>query len=294
MRFKPERTQFANNLTGVLVGFLLAMGLILRFSDNILMKSLMMLLIFVLILISGYYLILLRTLYYEIDDEKIVIGSTFTFMNLKVPLNEVRYYNERITLLNHSGLAGMLSKRFSVGKGYMEGLGKVDMFITSSKKTIYFGTDYGNYAISPENMTAFSHMLAKKGIPDNYPYRPLLEKDIVESDERLKQYFILNTLMLMVYIGVPLILYYRNSLPEYMSIHQLNASTLSYLPVKVFVDQTVLWGIAAFFLNVILFFISKIYERVDKIYYYRVMLIPLGILSIMLLNLANVLIPVFV
>ena len=78
-----------------------------------------------------------------------------------------------------------------------------------------------------------------------------------------------------------------------MSTHQLNASTLSYMPVKVFLDRTVLVGISAFFLNLLVFFGGKVYERIDRIYYYRVMLIPLVIVSFLLLNLANVLISVF-
>lgn len=294
MKFFPERSQSINNQIIILIGFLVTMGLILRFSESILLKSLMMLLIFVLIMLSGYYFVLLKTLYYEINDDNVVIGSAFRFLNHTIPLKDIRFFTERITLLNHSGLAGMLSKRFSVGKGYMRGLGKVDMYITSSRKTIYFGTDNKNYAISPENMAAFAQALIKKGIPDKFPQRPLLESDILESDEKLKQYFILNTLMILIYIGVPLVLFYQNALPEYMSIHQLDASTISYLPVKVFLDRIVLVGMSAFFLNLLVLLGGKVYERIDRIYYYRVMLIPLIIVSILLLNLANVLIPVFV
>jgi hypothetical protein len=143
-------------------------------------------------------------------------------------------------------------------------------------------------------MAAFSQALLKKGIPEKFPQRSLLESDILESDEKLKQYFVLNTLMILIYIGVPLVLFYQSALPEYMSTHQLNASTLSYMPVKVFLDRTVLVGISAFFLNLLVFFGGKVYERIDRIYYYRVMLIPLVIVSFLLLNLANVLIPVFV
>lgn len=294
MKFFPERSQFINNQILILIGFLVTMGLILRFSESILLKSLMMLLIFVMILLSGYYFVLLKTLYYEINDDNVVIGSAFRFLNHTIPLKDIRFFTERITLLNHSGLAGMLSKRFSVGKGYMRGLGKVDMYITSSRKTIYFGTDNKNYAISPENMAAFAQALIKKGIPDKFPQRPLLESDILESDEKLKQYFILNTLMILIYIGVPLVLFYQNALPEYMSIHQLDASTISYLPVKVFLDRIILVGMSAFFLNLLVLLGGKVYERIDRIYYYRVMLIPLIIVSILLLNLAIVLIPVFV
>lgn len=293
MKFIPERAQFINNLIAALIIFFVSMGFILRFSDHILMKSLMMLLIILLSIISVYYLVFLKTLYYEITEDHLIIGSAFKFLNHAIPLRDIRYYTERITLLNHSGFTGMISRRFSVGKGYMRGLGKVDMYITSSKKTIYFGTDSGNYAISPENMKAFSQLLAHHGIQENFPQRPLLEKDIAESDEKLKQYFILNTLMIIVYIGVPLLLYYENYLPGYMSTHQLNVSTISYLPAKVFIDRIVLMGITGFFFNLILFFIAKGYEKIDRIYYYRVMLIPLVLSSVLLLNLANVLIPVF-
>ena len=64
MKFYPERSQFMNNLIMTLIGFLVTMGFILRFSESILLKSLMMLLMFILIILSGYYFVLLKKLYY--------------------------------------------------------------------------------------------------------------------------------------------------------------------------------------------------------------------------------------
>ena len=39
MKFYPERSQFMNNLIMTLIGFLVTMGFILRFSESILLKT---------------------------------------------------------------------------------------------------------------------------------------------------------------------------------------------------------------------------------------------------------------
>ena len=58
MKFYPERSQFMNNLIMTLIGFLVTMGFILRFSESILLKSLMMLLMFILIEQNRYAIVL--------------------------------------------------------------------------------------------------------------------------------------------------------------------------------------------------------------------------------------------
>lgn len=292
MKFVPERAQFINNLIGILGTLLVSLGMILRFSENIVLKSLMMLLIVMLLIGTSYYLAFLKTLYYKIEDRVLTIGSAFWFMDVHIPVEKILYFTERITLLNHSGITGMISKRFSLGRGYIQDLGKVDMYITSSKKTIFFGTMDEHFGISPENMTGFSQLLKKHGVQEAFVYRPLSEKDLNESAEKLRQYFLLNTLMVMIYLAVPIYLYYQNRFPDYVTIHQLHASMLSYVPAKVYMDSVITYGVTGFFVNLLFLFLTRAYRKVDLIYYYRIMFIPLVLLSLMLLNLANVLIPI--
>ena len=293
MKFSPEKAQFINKLITIMVAIIIVMSLILGLSENILTKSLMMLLLILFLIYSAYSLVFLKTFYYKIEDGILSIESLFRFTNKYIRLQNIDFFTERITLLNHSGIAGMLSKRFSIGKGYIKGLGKVDMYITSSKKTIFFGTKTGNYAISPADMAGFSALLKKNGIKEEFVMRDVLEKDLQESEDRLKHFFLLNAVIVLILIEVPIALLYLDQLPEYVSISQLDTSMLSYVPAEVYVDSTISYGIMAFLLSVVAYILSRVYSKIDKIYYYRVMLIPLVITFLLLLNLANTLIPIF-
>jgi len=293
MKFVPEKAQFINKLVIIFAGLIIVMSLILGLSENILTKSLMMLLLIIFLIYVTYSMFFLKTFYYKIENGILSIESIFKFSNKYIKLENIEFFTERITLLNHSGIAGMLSKRFSIGKGYIKGLGKVDMYITSSKKTIFFGTKNGNYAISPADMPGFSALLKKNGIKEEFVVRDVLEKDIQESEDKLKQFFLLNAVIVLILVEVPLVLLYLNLLPEYVSINQLDASMLSYVPAKVYVDSTISYGIMVFLLAVVAYITARVYSKIDKIYYYRVMLIPLVITFLMLLNLANTLIPIF-
>lgn len=292
MIFIPEKAQFINKLVTMLTLALIVMVVILQVSDNVLTKSLMMLLIISLLAVGTSFLIFMRTLYYKIAEGVLTIGSIFRFTDIHIKLENMIFFTERITLLNQSGIAGMLSKRFSVGKGYIEGLGKVDMYITSSKKTIFFGTEKGNYGISPADMTGFSALLKKNGVKEEFVVRDVLEKDIKESADKLKHFFLLNAVMVLILVEIPIVLLYLDRLPEYVSISQLDTSMLSYVPAKVYVDSTIAYGIMAFTVALLAYILAKFYSKIDKIYYYRVMLIPLVIIVLLLLNLANILIPI--
>jgi len=292
MIFIPEKAQFINKLVTMLVLALIVMVVILQVSDNVLTKSLMMLLIISLLAVGTSFLIFMKTLYYKIEEGILTIGSIFRFTDIHIKLENMIFFTERITLLNQSGIAGMLSKRFSVGKGYIEGLGKVDMYITSSKKTIFFGTEKGNYGISPADMKGFSALLKKNGVKEEFVVRDVLEKDIKESADKLKHFFLLNAVMVLILVEIPIVLLYLDRLPEYVSISQLDASMLSYVPAKVYVDSTIAYGIMAFTVALLAYVLARFYSKIDKIYYYRVMLIPLVIIVLLLLNLANILIPI--
>lgn len=293
MEFVPEKAKFFNKMIFMLIGAVIAMSMILNFSSNVLTKSLMMLLISAVVIVGSYAVIFLKTLYYKIDEGILTIGSIFRFVDLHIRIDSIKFYTERITLLNQSGIAGLISKRFSIGKGFIEGMGKVDMYITSSKKTIFFGTEKGNYAVSPADMSGFSALLKKHGVKEEFVSRDVLQKDVMESEDKLRHFFLLNAVMVLLLVEIPVILLYLKKLPEYVSISQLDTSMLSYVPAQVFVDRIITYGIMGFIVSVVFYGLSRIYSKVDKIYYYRVMLIPLVITFIMLLNLFNILIPIY-
>ena len=294
MKFIPEKAKAVNGIIASIVLAITVMIVILRTTSNILTKSLMFLLIGILVVVSGLFFAFLKTMYYEIDEESLNIRSVFSFLDVLIPIPEILYYTERITLLDQSGLAGFISKRFSVGTGYIKGMGKVNMYITSSKKTIFIVTKEANYAVSPANMAEFSRLLRKHGVREQIKDRDVLSKDVEESKMKLNQFFLLNTVVILIQVGVPMSLFYLKKLPEYISSKQIGYNMLSYVPTRVYLDRTIRDTVIVFFISVGFYVLSLVYAKYDKIYFYRLMLIPVFIAFLLLLSLSNTLITIFI
>lgn len=294
MKFIPEKAKAVNGIIASIVLAITVMIVILRTTSNILTKSLMFLLIGILVVVSGLFFAFLKTMYYEIDEESLNIRSVFSFLDVLIPIPEILYYTERITLLDQSGLAGFISKRFSVGTGYIKGMGKVNMYITSSKKTIFIVTKEANYAVSPANMAEFSRLLRKHGVREQIKDRDVLSKDVEESKVKLNQFFLLNTVVILIQVGVPMTLFYLKKLPEYISSKQIGYNMLSYVPTRVYLDRTIRDTVIVFFISVGFYVLSLVYAKYDKIYFYRLMLIPVFIAFLLLLSLSNTLITIFI
>lgn len=283
----------SKNIILMTIILILGLGFILRFANMIYVKSFLISMILMVLVIGTYYVVLINTLYYKIEKGYLTIGSFFRFNDVSIDLKEIEYYTERITLLNQSGLAGLLSKRFSVGKGYIEGIGKVNMYITSSKKAIYFTTSFANYAISPENPNAFMALLKKENIQEKSEFHDILESDLIKSEDNIRQYFLFDALLIAIVVSIPVFLYYRHYLPLYISVTLVGPNILSFIPSKVFIERIIIYGVLNFAFLLLFMVISKIYSKIDRIYYYRIMIVPALVTFFFMLYVINMILPIF-
>lgn len=294
MKFKVEKTNMTNNIFIAMALCVLGLSGALQVTNSVHIKSFLISVIIIVLVMGTYYILLVSTLYYKIDEEYLVIGSILKFNDVEIRLRDIEFYSERITLINQSGIPGLLSKRFSVGKGYIEGLGKVNMFITSSKKAVYFGTDQGYYAISPENPHEMISLLKKENIMEKNIFRDVQESDVLRSVETVRQYLLFDAVLIMMVISFPVILYYLGYLPNYISITLVSEGLLSYIPSKIFVNNTIFYGSMNLLLLLIFTVLSKTYSRIDRIYYYRLMTVPLMMTFFLMLYVINTILPIFI
>lgn len=283
----------SKNIILAMIVLILGLGTFLQFAKMVYVKSFLLSMIFMVLMVGTYYVVMINTLYYKIDKGYLTIGSIFRFNDKVINLKEIEYYTERITLINQSGLAGLLSKRFSVGKGYIEGIGKVNMYITSSKKAIYFTTSFANYAISPENPNAFMAMMKKENIQEKSVFHDILENDLIKSEDTIRQYFLFDALLIVTVVSIPVILYYRSYMPLYISVTLVGPNILSFIPSKVFIENIIRYGVLNFAFLILFMIISKIYSKIDRIYYYRIMIIPALVTFFFMLYVINIILPIF-
>ena len=283
----------SKNIILAMIVLILGLGTFLQFAKMVYVKSFLLSMIFMVFMVGTYYVVMINTLYYKIDKGYLTIGSIFRFNDKVINLKEIEYYTERITLINQSGLAGLLSKRFSVGKGYIEGIGKVNMYITSSKKAIYFTTSFANYAISPENPNAFMAMMKKENIQEKSVFHDILENDLIKSEDTIRQYFLFDALLIVTVVSIPVILYYRSYMPLYISVTLVGPNILSFIPSKVFIENIIRYGVLNFAFLILFMIISKIYSKIDRIYYYRIMIIPALVTFFFMLYVINIILPIF-
>lgn len=293
MVYKAEKSEISNNLVlaiGITVLFLLTL---FQLTDSLRLKTVITMVLMLLFFYSIYFGVMIQTLYYDVDEHRLVMGSRWSFLNVSIPMEEMEGYTRRITLIDQGGIAGVLNKRFSIGKSYVEGIGKVNMFVTNSKKAVYLRTVRGNFAVSPENAAAFTAALEGRGVPEKNLMESLHPAELRRSEQRFNQYFLFNAVLILVYLLIPVSLFYLDRLPDYIAMVQENAQGVTMLPVDRYIDQTIWYGVGNFVVLMVAAAVSKLYSSIDKLYYYRVLLAPVIMTVLLLVTVVSTLLPTF-
>lgn len=293
MVYKAEKSEISNNLVLAIGITVLLLLTLFQVTDSLRLKTVITMVLILLFFYSIYFGVMIQTLYYDMDDHRLVMGSRWSFLNVSIPMEEMEGYTRRITLIDQGGIAGVLNKRFSIGKTYVEGIGKVNMFVTNSKKAVYLRTVRGNFAVSPENATAFTAALEGWGVPEKNLTESLHPAELRRSEQRFNQYFLFNAVLILVYLLIPVSLFYIDRLPDYIAMVQENAQGVTMLPVDRYIDQTIWYGVGNFVVLMVAAAVSKLYSSIDKLYYYRVLLAPVIMTVLLLVTVVSTLLPTF-
>ncbi|HEY5563005.1 MAG TPA: PH domain-containing protein [Clostridiaceae bacterium] len=257
---------------------------IMNLSNSYVINSLLKLTLIIFNLYQAYYLLIVATIKYIIFDEGILVSSIFGFKKTKILFSQIQAYKKGNRWIKGVKLSGYGNNSFAIGRTVIDLIGTTYMYVTSSKKLLYFKTPAINYAISPKKLQQFVVILEEKGIEENEwvnfgPKKVHLYKDI-----NFIVPFLLSSLFISIMLLNPFILYLLGRLPVKMPL-TFDAAfiPLKYGTGKQFALNQMAYGILNMAMLFCMHYASYFYYKYDKKSSYKFIYISLFISFLFLL-----------
>jgi hypothetical protein len=261
-------------------------------SGNTRVKIILLTLMLLTTGIGLYHIFLARTLEYRWTDDALYIEGYFGLIRVVIPVDSMVRYTRRITLISRSGLLGSVTRKYYIGNIIVNDMGKMRLFITDSKSSIYLSTLNGIYGVSPDSPDDFCAHLDRLGIPmgENPDYL-----DTADRERARKKY---NQVLLSTGIGLalavvgPLVLYNTGMLPPYLMTMDASTPNVIYIPAGSFIRSHLWYSLFILVILVLSGFASKYFKRIDHYYYYRVLYLPASMVFLLIVFFLHTLFPI--
>ncbi|ETA80380.1 PH domain-containing protein [Youngiibacter fragilis] len=294
MVYKAESSSMGDSMLIASIAALAFFSVLFNMSGIPVLKTVFAMLMFISVIMGAYFVTLVRTLQYRLTNDALHIEGLFGLVHEVIPVNSIRGYTRRITLISKTGLMGYIVRKYYIGSSYVDGVGNVKMYITSSRNSIYIGTDLGIFGISPEAPLAFSAHMDDLNVP-------LVEKleynksfDHAWSERRFRQLLRYVCIVLVLAAVLPLLAKSAGFLPPYVPEVFSGGKRTSFMPTEAYLRNHIWFsGLNAVILAAAAV-ISRYYKKIDTIYYYRLLYAPLAMTLAIMVLMVNVLIPVLV
>lgn len=277
MLYLPGKSNTSRNIALALLLMDLVLFLLFLAFDVPKVRGLLTFLFLMVNLFAGYFLGLLLTLKYQLTDEFFEIHGLFGLKHIKVPLEEVKSWSRRITLIDTKGTA-LATPRFALGNGLDNDGNRAELFITSSKKAVYLCTDRGNFGISPELADEFTTHLNRLGVTQRLgPVKALTSAEEGKPRQVLNQLTLYSILLCAVLIAIPLFMHFVGLLPAW-----IRTSAHSFLPQQAYLEAVFTRGLLAVIFILFAYGVILLLSSIEGKIYYRLMYLPLAFIVVLL------------
>ncbi|URZ01137.1 PH domain-containing protein [Clostridium felsineum] len=230
-----------------------------------------------------YYIIKSLTLKYSYDEKNFYINWCFGIKNT-IPFREIKAYSISHGEVKGVRLWGYGRNFFALGLFFVNDIGTVNMFATSTKSVIYIKVGSAIYGISPENCEEVKALFVKnKLISETFKFEK--EKRVILNKD--KHFVILISLIaaiiLMVTI-VPFVLYLSGLIPAKMPLtFDSNFKPISYGTGREFAFKQMMYGAYNMIIFFCIYYSAYFYSKYSKKIAYRIMYLSFLISVIFLL-----------
>jgi hypothetical protein len=211
-----------------------------------------------------YYIGLSLSLKYVIDD-KFSILALGGLKKISIPYDKIQGYKKSEGKIKGVKLSGYGSDNFALGKFVINKIGATSMFATSSKEIFYLNVEEMNYAVSPVNSEEFTKDLATKGIPCMEWEARIIKNNNLYKEKKFIIPFIAVTVIIIILILNPFILYLKGKLPGQMPLNFDSA----FIPLergtgKQFAFSQMVYGVLNMAILICMYYASYFYSKYDK------------------------------
>ena len=261
--YKPDKGIGLYRLLGVMFFYDILIVLAVIFVDSYVVSTLLKLFLVIFNIYQLYYILLFTTLKYGIDDEYIYI--IYIFKKFKISFNQIEGYQILNEKINGIRLAGFCTNDFALGKSFVEKIGTTNMFVTANKNIFYFKCGELSYAISPLDYGEFESLLRENGVNQaEWEYK--WNKGIsLHRDKSFMLPFFIVTIINIIIILNPFILYLMNKLPATMPL----SFDSSFFPLEIgkgkqFAFNQMIYGVLNMAIQFCMYYASHFYAKYDR------------------------------
>lgn len=270
MDYTPEKNNIRILITGSLLFFDLIVIALFLMASSLIIRGLLIFLFLLMNLYGSYNLILLLSLRFRLTEKEFAISAALNLKRVRIPVEDIISWTRRITLLENVGTS-LHTARFALGKGLDSYGESADLFITSSKKSIFLKTKRGNFGISPEKADDFIAQLKQLGIPQQSgSERQFMNKDHQDGKTQLNQLTVYCIVLTAILLILPVLMHFTNLLPSWVPLSQVE-----YITHNAYLESVFVKGLIAIVLIVLTYGIIVLLSATDGRYYYRIMFAPL-------------------
>jgi hypothetical protein len=206
------------------------------------------------------------------------------FWNLRkitIDLKKVKGFMNATGNIHGIKLSGVGNDKFSFGRNIIDKIGTTYMFVTSSNNILYLKTEEICYAISPEKDTEIKKILFENGIPDCI--EEYVEKSNVElhKDKKFVIPFSIISILIVLMILIPFILYLKGSLPETMPLNfDASFKSLQQGTGKQFAFKQMTYGVLNMVILFCMYYAAYFCAKYDRKTAYRYLYISLAVVLV--------------
>ena len=211
-----------------------------------------------------YYIGLSLSLKYVIGD-KFSIVAIGGIRKISIPYDKIQGYKRNQGKIKGVKLSGYGSNNFALGKFVINQIGITRMFATSNKEIVYLNVEDMNYAVSPVNSEEFIKGLEKMGV-HCIEWEPRVIKNTnLYKEKKIMIPFMAVTVIIVIMILNPFILYLKNKLPGLMPLNFDSA----FIPLergtgKQFAFTQMAYGVLNMAILICMYYASHFYSKYDK------------------------------
>lgn len=249
-------------------------------TNSYMVVSLLKVLFIVCDIYCFYNIFLWFTLKYGINDELIIIDAIFGLKKIKINLKDIEGYTVRNGKIKGVNLSGVATNKFALGRTVIKKIGMTRMFVTNNRNVIYLKIEDISFGLSPLEFDKFEKSLNYKGI-HSMEWEAKFDKintSKIHNNLKYKIPIILTSIITIILILNPLILYVTQNLPDIMPI----AFDAKFRPItmgtsKEFASSQMTYGALNMGLLFCMYYASYFYAKYDRKAAHRYLYVPLAI-----------------
>jgi hypothetical protein len=191
-------------------------GVLFKLVNTYLLYVILLVALILVDLYYMYYFFFNFTLSYKIQDNYIIISHFWGLRRLRIDIGKVKGFTEESGRIHGIKLSGIGNDRFSFGRNIIDKIGTTYMFVSSSKNILYLKTEQMCYAISPDKDKEIKELLLKNNVPEFIEEYAENTKVELHKDKKFVLPFSIISILIVLMILIPFILYLKGMLPETM------------------------------------------------------------------------------